>query len=122
MWIVAIFCLLNILHAKYDSWRIGKGLSINHAINAIGYIISIVIMWFISKNLIVIPAILLSRLLFFNIGLSLFRGLKWDYISPSPLSFIDKITKKVFRNGKIMYGVYLILFIISLVIAYENNL
>jgi len=43
--------------------------------------------------------------------LSVFRGLKWDYISLEPAAITDKIAKAVFgMNGMLMYGVYLMIF------------
>jgi len=60
-------------------------------------------------------------LLVFNITLSLFRGLKWDYITLEnpPKSIIDRVAKKIFgMNGKLMYSIYLLIFIILTTIAF----
>lgn len=120
--IFGIFTILNIFHAKYDSWRISKGLSINHILNGLGYLVCVGISCLLSKSILIVIPILFNRLVFFNISLSLFRKLKWDYISPSPKSIIDKIGKWIFKNnGKVMYIVYILLFIISMIL-YENNL
>jgi len=66
-------------------------------------------------------ALLFNRLLVFNIFLSLFRGLDWDYVTPEnpPKSIIDRIAKMVFgMNGKLMYGVYSIVFIVLIIIIF----
>ena len=107
-----IFTIANIVLAWLDANKIIKGTTINHAINGAIYVAMVAIPYFIFHNYFLIGALLFNRLLVFNIALSLFRELEWDYISTSPISIVDKLAKLVFgMNGKLMYAVYLIIFV-----------
>ena len=60
-----------------------------------------------------ILACLCARLPVFNISLNLFRRLKWDYMSPTSTSIIDKITLRLFgRNVRVLWAVLIVIFII----------
>jgi len=116
-----IFSVLNIALAFIDAYKIFKGNTINHVINAAVYIAMVAVSFFIFHNVWLIFALLFNRLLVFNITLSLFRGLDWDYVTPEnpPKSIIDRIAKMVFgMNGKLMYGVYSIVFIVLIIIIF----
>jgi len=53
-----------------------------------------------------ILACLCARLPVFNISLNLFRRLKWDYMSPTSTSIVDKITLRLFgRNARVLWAV-----------------
>ena len=107
-----IFTIANIVLAWLDANKIIKGTTINHAINGAVYVAMVAIPYFIFHNYFLIEALLFNRLFVFNIALSLFRELEWDYISTSPISIVDKLAKLVFgMNGKLMYAVYLIIFV-----------
>jgi len=106
-----LFTLLNLILAAFDASRIKKGKTINHFINAVIYTALVAGTYFLFHNWFLIAALLFNRLLFFNIGLSLFRGLPAFYISPKPASVIDKIAKSIFgKNGWLMYLVYAVIF------------
>lgn len=111
------FAIANIVLAFIDSRKIIKSKMINHAVNAIVYCAMVAIPVFILHNYWLIGTLLFTRLLVFNITLSLFRGLKWDYVSPSPTAITDRIAKSIFGyNGRLMYMVYgavTILFILA---------
>lgn len=114
-----IFTLANILLAFIDSRIISKGNKILHGINGMVYLVGIGVAFYLFRNWFLVAALLFNRLLVFNICLSLFRGLKWNYTSPAPASIIDRVAKSVFgRNGTIMYYVYLTLFIVSLILTF----
>ncbi len=116
-----IFTIANIVMAFVDSRKINKGKWVKHGINGALYIAIVAIPYFIFNNWWLVGALLFNRLLVFNIALSLFRGLKWDYITPEkpPKAITDKLAKMVFgMNGKLMYGVYLVIFIAFLVIIF----
>lgn len=101
------FAIVNIVLAFIDSRKIIKSKTINHAVNAAIYCTMVAIPVFILHNYWLIGALLFTRLLVFNIALSLFRGKKWDYISPSPTAVTDRMAKAVFgNNGRLMYMVY----------------
>ena len=53
-----------------------------------------------------VAACLAGRLPVFNISLNLFRRLKWDYMSPTSTSIVDKITLRLFgRNARVLWAV-----------------
>lgn len=101
------FVLLNIALAFVDAKRIIKSKNISHVLNAAVYLGFIAIPFFLFKNYWMIGAILFIRLTVFNIALSKFRGLKWDYVSPMPAAITDRMARAVFgANGALMYGIY----------------
>ena len=117
-----IFAVLNIALAFIDAYKIFKGNTINHVINAAVYIAMVAVSFFIFHNVWLIFALLFNRILVFNIFLSLFRGLNWDYVTPEnpPKSIIDRIAKMVFgMNGKLMYSVYSAVFIVLIIIIFK---
>lgn len=118
-WVLPIFTVINLLLAFMDSRIIGKGRRILHGLNALIYILMVAGPVWYWHNYWLIGALLFNRLLVFNIMLSLFRGLKWNYISPAPTAVTDKITKAIFGNrGSLMYGVYLVAFITFIILTY----
>jgi len=113
-----LFSIANLVLAYLDAHKIIKGNSIKHGINAGVYMAIVAIPFFIFHNYFLIAALLVNRLLVFNIMLSLFRGLRYDYISPSPTAITDKIAKSIFKTGKAMYLTYLIIFIVLTVLTF----
>lgn len=114
-----IFTLVNIVLAFIDAHKIIKSKVINHFLNGAVYLALVAVPVFILKDYWLIPELLLNRLLFFNIPLSKFRGLKWDYVSKDPASITDKAAKAIFgMNGKLMYGFYAVLLIGLIVKSY----
>lgn len=112
-----IFAVINVALAFVDAHKILKGKWILHGVNAAVYIAMCAGAWLLFKNIWLIAALLFTRLIVFNIALSLFRGLKWSYMPITPLSITDKLAKKVFgMNGKLMYAVYAVIFIALLII------
>ena len=108
---ITIFTIVNIFLAQIDSRKIGENKLIKHGLNGLVYAAILAVPYFLFSNYWLIGALLFNRLLVFNIALSVFRGLKWDYISPEPKAITDKLAKAVFRNnGMLMYGVYLLIF------------
>lgn len=114
-----LFTLVNILLAYVDAKKIIKGNSIKHGINAAIYMGIVAIPYFIFHNYFLIAALLFNRLLFFNMFLSLFRKLSVFYMPLKPLSITDILAGKVFgTNGRLMYSIYAIAFIILTVISF----
>lgn len=106
------FALINVVLAFIDAHKIIKSRTIKHWLNGLIYAGMAAIPFFLFKNYWMVGAILFIRLTVFNIALSLFRGLKWDYISKNPSSFTDTIAKYIFRdNGKLMYIIYTVVLI-----------
>ncbi len=116
-----IFTIANIVLAYLDAHKIVKGKWIKHGINAAIYIAMVAVPYFIFHNWILVVALLVNRLIFFNIFLSLFRGKDWNYVTPEnpPKALTDRIAKSIFgTNGAKMYAVYGIAFILLLIILF----
>lgn len=112
------FAVANIVLAFIDSRKLLKG-NVSHFVNAIVYCALVAIPVFILHNYWLIGALLFTRLLVFNITLSLLRGKKWDYISPSPKAVTDKLAKYVFGyNGRLMYMVYASVMVLFILVCY----
>src|SRR5215207_9934883 len=119
IWTLAIFFLLNIGLAFFDAHKIVKGKWIKHGVNGLVYIAMLAVPFFVFNNWWLILSLLFIRLIVFNIFLSLFRGLSWDYMPLMPASIVDKLAKKVFgTNGLVMYSIYTLLFITTLIIIF----
>jgi len=116
-----LFTIANVVLAFMDAHKIIKGKWINHGINAAIYVAMVAIPFFIFHNYFLIGALLVNRLIVFNISLSLFRGLIWDYITPEnpPKAISDRIAKSIFgMNGKKMYITYSIIFVVLTVLTF----
>lgn len=116
-----IFLAINLLLAFIDSRRIRNKKGIAHWLNGLVYLILTGgAVWFNGLNWWLIPALFLERLIIFQIGLSIFRKLKWSYITPAPTAITDKIQVAVFghNNGLVMYTIYALLFIATLFIIF----
>lgn len=115
--IILLFSGINILLAKYDWWRIKQHWGIKHGINGAIYTLMTVGVYFLFKDLFLVGALLFDRLLFFNIALSKYRKLSWDYIPVEPKAWSDIVAKWIFgNNGKLMYSIYTILFILLIIL------
>lgn len=121
IWTIPIFTMLNIILAFIDSRIIRNSKKILHGLNGAVYLLLVAgVVWYYSNYWIIAP-LLLDRMLFFNIPLSLFRGFTWNYISPAPKAITDRMAKAIFGNrGTLMYGVYLVLFIVTIYLCIKQ--
>ena len=114
MIILLIYAVINIILAKIDANKIKNGVHIKHGINALVYLILLIPSLFISYTL---PISLLAlRRIVFDTSLNLFRGLKYDYISLTTTSIIDRVSYKFQEKYGyfIYYGIFLIIVILFL--------
>lgn len=119
---IAIFAVLNVALAFIDSRVIGKGRLVLHGLNALIYLATVAIPVWLFNNYWLIGCLLAIRLVVFNIGLNLFRGFTWNYISPSPAAITDRIAKAVFgKRGTLMYLIYFVLLILSIYLCLHYN-
>jgi|APGre2960657373_1045057.scaffolds.fasta_scaffold22651_4 hypothetical protein len=122
--IQVIFIILNIILAKIDANKILAQKQINHTMNALVYIVFLIIAFFIGdylqlnllQKMSMILSLLLTRKVVFDISLSLFRGLSWNYTSKSTGSVIDKIENKIFKSGTVKYFFYSSLLLILIIL------
>jgi len=115
-----LFTIANIVLASIDARKIIDGDKIKHGINGLIYIAMISATFLIFHNFFLIGALLFNRLLAFNIALSVFRKLPWDYVTPEnpPKSIVDRIAKMVFgMNGKLMYIIYAVIFALLTILS-----
>jgi len=116
---IAVFALINVLLAYVDSKIIFRGGKILHGINGLVYCGLVAGGWFIFHNYWLCAALLVERLIFFNIALSLFRRLDWDYVSPERKAVLDKVAYWMFGDaGAVMYMVYAVVFIALTIISF----
>lgn len=113
--IITIFIILNLILAKIDAKKILAQKPINHSMNAWVYMVTIVGTGALSElvfhfnwieQISLLLSLLLTRKVVFDISLSLFRGLKWDYISQTTTSKIDQFENKIFKSGTVKYFFY----------------
>ena len=114
--LVILYAGLNILHAKHDAWRIFDGRRIYHGINGLVHVLVLIPVYFYTKDWFFIIGLLSLRRIVFDTALNLFRGLKYNYISATTTSIIDRISYKFqAKYGYIpYYGVFAIVLIISI--------
>lgn len=120
--ITLLFILFNILLAKHDANKISRGEIIDHRYNAFEYLALMVFIipftyWYfhIIHYIFTGISMILTRLVFFNISLNLFRKKAWDYISLTTTSKIDQFTNRIFGySGKREYICYIIVFLINI--------
>ncbi len=127
-----LYIALNIYLAKIDANKIAKDLVINHFNNGLHYglmvlasvpllLLSMVIFKNLSYNIFdfaqIVFSLLLTRKIVFDIGLNLFRGKDWDYISLTTTSKIDQFENKIFgTNGAVKYSIYILLHLTNIVL------
>lgn len=119
--ILAAFVVVNILLALYDAKRIGKGKKISHALNGAIYLALVAgAVWF-NRDYWLAGSLLVLRLIVFNIFLNLFRGFRWNYISPAPAAVTDKVARAIFgRNSSLMYAILLVVLAGLVICSYLN--
>lgn len=119
----AIFILINLLMAGNDAIKIKKHKPVEHLMNGIVYCLSIFVFILIFEmrlfeSLVFTVCCFANRQLSFDIPLNLMRKLKWDYVSPSPESFIDKVEKYFFKDdGRTPVYIYTAIFVVTLIVS-----
>lgn len=84
---------------------------------AIGAALFAVVLWIFGFKqwYFIIPEMIFSRAALYDPILNRLRGLKWDYVSVSTNSWLDKLEAKIglhFASQRILYGVLAIIFLI----------
>jgi len=119
----AIFILINVLNAANDAAKIRKDKDVDHFLNGVAYVLSIIVFILIFEmdfvySLLFMVGCFCNRQLTFDIPLNLMRKLKWDYVSPAPTSWVDKLEVKLFgQNGDTPNIIYCLTFIATLIIG-----
>jgi hypothetical protein len=114
--LLALFTCINIALARYDAWKIKHNKWIYHGINAMVYLILLIYPYILTKDWLFIIGLLSLRRIVFDTALNLFRGLRFDYISSTTTSIIDRLSYKFqAKYGYIpYYGMFFILIMLSI--------
>lgn len=113
-----VYAGLNILHAKHDAWRIFDGRRIYHGINGLVHVIIVGVVFLFTREWFFVIGLLSLRRIVFDTALNIFRGLRFDYISSTTTSIIDRLSYNVQkRYGYVMYyGLFLLIVLASIII------
>ena len=114
--IILAYTFLNIALAAYDAARIKDNEKIYHTVNAVQYLIFLIPAWCVTGNWVLLIGLLALRRVVFDIALNLFRGLPFNYISPTTDSVIDRWSYKLQEKygWKLYYGVFVLIIILSI--------
>jgi hypothetical protein len=113
-----LYAGLNILHAKHDAWRIFDGRRIYHGINGLVHVMLVGIVLIYTKEWFFAIGLLSLRRIVFDTALNIFRGLRFDYISASTTSIIDRISYRFQKQYGyvIYYGMFFLLVLLSIIL------
>ena len=116
--IVILFVGVNIAHAYHDAKRIKAQKRIYHGLNGLFYILLLAPTYIYPKEWLFVIGLLSLRRIVFDTALNLFRGLRFDYISSTTTSIIDRLSYKFqAKFGYIpYYGMFFILIILSILL------
>lgn len=116
--IVILFTGVNVAHAHYDSERIKAQKRIYHGLNGLFYILLLAPVYIYLKDWMFIIGLLSLRRVVFDTALNLFRGLRFDYISSTTTSIIDRLSYKFQAKFGYFpyYGMFFILIILSILL------
>lgn len=115
--VVVLFTAVNIAHAYHDSERIKAHKRIHHGLNGLFYILAIAPV-ILSKDWFFVIGLLSLRRVVFDTALNVFRGLRFDYISSTTTSIIDRLSYKFqARFGYVLYyGIFILITILSILL------
>jgi len=113
--VLIAYALVNILHAYLDAQSIRMGYRIYHGINGAIHLITVLLISFLLGNYIFGIGLLALRRIVFDTALNLFRGLRFDYISSTTTSIIDRISYRI--QSKVGYIPYYGLFFIIIILT-----
>ena len=115
--IVILFTAVNIVHAYHDAERIKAQKRIYHGLNGLFYILLLAPI-ILSKEWLFVIGLLSLRRIVFDTALNLFRKLRFDYISSTTTSVMDRLSYKFqAKFGYIpYYGMFFILIILSILL------
>jgi hypothetical protein len=116
--IALIYAGLNILHAKHDADKIFDGQKIYHGVNGLVHVVIVGVVFLFIRDWFFAIGLLSLRRIVFDTALNIFRGLRFDYISSSTTSIIDRLSYNIQkRYGYVMYyGVFLLILLLSIFI------
>ena len=113
---VILYGFLNILLANHDALKISRNQKIEHGINALVYLALILPAGYLTNSWICLIGLLALRRIVFDTALNLIRGLKFNYISKTTTSIIDRLSYNIQAKYGYLpyYGIFAIIVIISI--------
>ncbi len=116
--ITLLFVGVNLMMAHHDTKRIKKHLRIHHGLNGLAYAIALAPVYIYLEDWFFIIGLLCLRRVVFDTSLNVMRGLRFDYISSSTGSIIDKLSYRFqAKYGYVpYYGIFIIITILSIVL------
>lgn len=113
---VILYGFLNILLANHDALKISRNQKIEHGINALVYLALILPAGYLTNSWIFLIGLLALRRIVFDTALNLIRGLKFNYISKTTTSIIDRLSYNIQAKYGYLpyYGIFAIIVIISI--------
>lgn len=113
---VILYGFLNILLANHDALKISRHQKIEHGINALVYLALILPAGYLTNSWIFLIGLLALRRIVFDTALNLIRGLKFNYISKTTTSIIDRLSYNIQAKYGYLpyYGVFAIIVILSI--------
>jgi hypothetical protein len=116
--IAFLFVGMNFILAYHDAERIKLHLRIYHGVNALIYILLLLPVYLYLKDWFFIIGLLSLRRVTFDTSLNVMRGLRFDYISSSTTSLIDRLSYKFqAKYGYVLYyGIFIFITILSIIL------
>jgi len=116
--IAFLFVGMNIILAYNDAERIKLHLRIYHGLNGLLYILLLLPVYLYLKDWFFIIGLLSLRRVVFDTSLNIMRGLRFDYISSSTTSLIDRLSYKFqAKYGYVpYYGIFIFITILSIIL------
>jgi hypothetical protein len=116
--ITFLFVGMNLILAYHDAERIKLHLRIYHGLNTLIYGLLLAPVYIYLEDWFFIIGLLCLRRVVFDTSLNIMRGLRFDYISSSTGSLIDKLSYKFqAKYGYVpYYGIFIIITILSIIL------
>jgi hypothetical protein len=116
--IAFLFVGMNLILAYHDAERIKLHLRIYHGLNALLYILLLLPVYLYLKDWFFIIGLLSLRRVVFDTSLNIMRGLRFDYISSTTTSIIDKLSYNFqVKYGYVLYyGIFIFITILSIIL------
>jgi len=116
--IAFLFVGMNLILAYHDAERIKLHLRIYHGLNALLYILLLLPVYLYLKDWFFIIGLLSLRRVVFDTALNIMRGLRFDYISSTTTSIIDRLSYRFQAKYGYFpyYGIFIFITILSIIL------
>lgn len=116
---IQLFYILFCIGLAYINYRvIIADRKVFHGLNALLHVVFWVVVWFKTKDALLVAMLPFIGRLFFDCALNLMRGREIEYVPLNPKSWVDKAEKKIFDGDGLLPKAIWLLIIILLNILY----